>query len=412
MNRAPRLAALALGLAGLVVAAATPAPSAQSSAGQTIYLSGRARLGSAARGDSRGGLAAHGCAAACITAIDAAASAQEGRQLIPPVTGRFLFHPRAGRAEQLDLPLFRAARADREPYTDATLARAIRDGIDSEGKLLSYLMPRFALADTDMASLIAYLKGLDPTRVPGVSATELHFATIITPDADPVKRRGMLDVLEQFFVDRNSTQPGATPQLLPSGKTTYSKMMFKVNRHWELHVWELSGPESTWREQLEHKLAAQPVFAVISGLAGRTWEPVHDFCEREALPCLFPNVDLPPADAERDFHSLYFSRGVLLEADLIGKALLESRMNGAVKRVRQIYRAGDVGEAAAQALAALLQPQGVDVSSRVLNHGANGIVDPDRGLSADDALVFMAASRDLAALPAGRRCRSYICPDS
>jgi len=182
MNRAPRLAALALGLAGLVVAAATPAPSAQSVPARRFYLSGVLGSGSAARGDSRGGLAAHGCARGCINCHRRSGlGTREGRQLIPPVTGRFLFHPRAGRAEQLDLPFVPGARADREPYTDATLARAIRDGIDSEGKLLSYLMPRFALADTDMASLIAYLKGLDPTRVPGVSATELHFATIISP---------------------------------------------------------------------------------------------------------------------------------------------------------------------------------------------------------------------------------------
>jgi len=34
----------------------------------------------------------------------------------------------------------------------------------------------------------------------------LHFATIVTPDADPLKRRGMLDVLEQFF---RPEEPGA-----------------------------------------------------------------------------------------------------------------------------------------------------------------------------------------------------------
>ena len=49
----------------------------------------------------------------------------------------------------------------------------------------------------DMAALIAYLKSLDVRQVPGVTDTVLHFATIVTPDADPVKRAGMLDVLPE-----------------------------------------------------------------------------------------------------------------------------------------------------------------------------------------------------------------------
>src|SRR2546430_13584701 len=48
------------------------------------------------------------------------------------------------------------------------------------------------------------LKGLQVSPSPGVSTSVLHFATIITPDADPVKRRGMLAVMNQYFVDKNN----------------------------------------------------------------------------------------------------------------------------------------------------------------------------------------------------------------
>ena len=37
-----------------------------------------------------------------------------------------------------------------ERYTEATLARAIREGIDADGRALTFLMPRFALGDADM----------------------------------------------------------------------------------------------------------------------------------------------------------------------------------------------------------------------------------------------------------------------
>src|ERR1700694_1528849 len=250
--------------------------------------------------------------------------AKEARSIIPPITGQFLFHPRAGTPEELQLPYIPGARLDREPYTDATLARAIREGLDSDGRPLNYLMPRFALDAADMTSLIAHLRALDHRRVPGVSATELHFATIVASDADPVKRRGMLDVLQQFFQDRNAAPRPIAPTMTTSGNTAYARSMFKVNRSWVLHVWELTGPATTWPEQLDKKLAEQPVFAVLSGLAGKSWAPVAGFCERRALPCLFPNVEEPPADADRNFHTLYFSRGVLLEADLIAAALRDA----------------------------------------------------------------------------------------
>jgi hypothetical protein len=55
-----------------------------------------------------------------------------------------------------------------------------------------------------MAALIGFLKRLDARTLPGVDGTMLHFATIITPDADPVKRQGMLDVLQHYFADKNA----------------------------------------------------------------------------------------------------------------------------------------------------------------------------------------------------------------
>jgi len=61
-------------------------------------------------------------------------------------------------------------------------------------------------------------------------------------------------------------------------------VQFMVHRRWELHVWELTGPESTWSEQLGRRMKDQPVFAVLSGLAARSWAPVHGFCERGTRP--------------------------------------------------------------------------------------------------------------------------------
>jgi hypothetical protein len=81
------------------------------------------------------------------------------------------------------------------------------------------------------------------------------------------------------------------------------------------------------------------VFAVISGLGGSTWEPVQQFCEEQSLPCLFPNVEVPTGHDD-DFYSVYFSRGVLLEAQLIARQLAEP--GESVRKVLQVFWAGDV----------------------------------------------------------------------
>jgi hypothetical protein len=117
---------------------------------------------------------------------------------------------------------------------------------------MSPLMPRFELGDADMAALIDYLKNLDPRRVPGVAGNALHFATIIAPDADPLKRRAMLAVLEQYFAERNARQMSPAPRVRGAHA-------FMVHRRWELHVWELKGEPSTWQEQLRERLTKRGI---------------------------------------------------------------------------------------------------------------------------------------------------------
>lgn len=403
--RARSLVALALVqcalLAALIVpvgkansAPSTP-PATTASAGEAIFQKGVLGSGEPLEATHEGGVNLRGAAAACMNCHRRSGlGSREGNSSIPPITDRYLVHPRVESPEEFDLPYVPGMRTNREPYTEATIARAIREGLDSEGKPLSNLMPQYALNDTDMAALIGYLKHLDRRTATGVTDTVLHFATIITPDADPVKRRGMLDVLKQYFDDKNIFPLGATPPLRSS-----RKMMFMVNRRWELHVWELSGPPSTWHEQLKRYLAEQPVFAVLSGLGGKNWAPVHEFCEQEAVPCLFPNVEVP-VETDQDFYSVYFSKGVLLEAELLARRIRAEAGGKPVKAtttVWQVYRTGDSGERGAEALAAALKGHGIAVSSRALARD-DSVAHALRGISRADVLVLWLRPPDVAAL--------------
>jgi hypothetical protein len=254
------------------------------------------------------------------------------------------------------------------------------------------------LSDADMAALIAYLKSLDRNSIPGVTDKVLHFATVITPDADPVKRRGMLDVMEHYFADKNTFPFPPSPPMRSSGHTLFSKSMYMAQRHWQLHVWQLTGPAATWGKQLERDFAAEPVMAAVSGLGGSNWAPVHQFCERARLPCLFPNAEVPVV-ADQDFYTLYFSRGVLLEADLIADRIRTPGDGPPPRSVLQIYRAGDSGEAAARVLAAALKPQGIAVRSQVLpaGSGVSHLSEALHGGTAD-TLVLWLRPADIAAL--------------
>lgn len=389
-------AGLALAMLLLQLASAATAD-ASGDVGEGIYRRGVAGSGKPIQASRSAGSTVQGAAAACVNCHQRSGlGGKEGRSYIPPVTGRYLFLPRARDGKDLDLAYVEGMRADRDPYTDATLARAIRDGLDSQGRPLSYLMPRYALGDADTTALIGYLKQLDQRHVPGITDTALHFATVITPDADPVKRRGMLDVMQQFFSDRNLRQMGPAPRIMSSGKKVYAKTAQMAHRRWELHVWELTGPPAGWQQQLEQLMAKQPVLAVLSGLGGSDWAPVHAFCEHAAVPCLFPNVEVP-VDRRHDFYPLYFSGGVALEAELIAAAILPPDGRQRPVTVRQVYRAGDSGQVGAAALAAALEGHGAEVSSLALAPGAN-VADALRAGATADALVLWLRPADLAAL--------------
>jgi len=375
--------------------------------GERIYREGELPGGSPLHGERVGAPPVGGSDAACAQCHRRSGLGMvEGTIVIPPISGRFLFRPgqrirrddavHEGGTHLLPTP------PDRPAYDEAALARAIREGIGADGRPLNYLMPRYDLDDATMGDLIAYLRRLSSGRVRGATDTVLHFATIVTPDADPVARDGMLNVLEQYFEEKNSRWIGenVTP-LLQDGRP----IQVRTQRRWQLHVWQLTGSADTWESQLDERLRREPVFAVISGLAGATWEPVHRFCERQAVPCLLPNVDRPVVDPE-GFYSVYFSQGVLLEAQLVAARLAPTPGDGTndgtnKRRIVQVFRQDDIGAAAAARLRETLPRDAVSVD-RAIEHGAGprqlarAVTDTKAG----DTLVLWLRPADLAALPA------------
>jgi ABC-type branched-subunit amino acid transport system substrate-binding protein len=271
----------------------------------------------------------------------------EGQVFVPPVAGTRLFQPREIRRKQLY-----ASRTLRPAYTEESLAYAIRTGIDSSGRPLDAMMPHYMLGDDDLELLISYLKSLSSRISPGVTDTEIHFATVITEGVEPRKRKAMLDVLEAFF---DSKKAETRHEASRAGRSPFHmEWHYQAYRKWKLHVWELNGPADTWRSQLEQHYSRQAVFAVVGGVGGGTWRPIHEFCEQRQVPCLLPNTDLPVV-TETDYYTVYFSKGMALEAQVLAKHLNDERATPVV----QVYRNNERGKTVASEFRRAMKDRGM-----------------------------------------------------
>ncbi len=254
----------------------------------------------------------------------------EGGRLVPPVRWQYLMERGTNYG------------GHRPRYDREGVLRAIREGVGPAGKPLDGLMPRYRLSDEEGEQLLAYLESLTAEMSPGVTPTTLELATVIAPDAEPAQARAMLDVLERYIADKNAQSRGESRRRAVDRKEL--RVMYKGYRDWKLNVWRLEGRPESWGRQLAANYAAQPVFALLSGI-GRDWRPVHEFCEKERVPCLLPNTDLPVVDQKNEW-TVYFSEGLHLEAEIIAAQFGAS----AAPRILQVLRAGEPAEQAAAGL--------------------------------------------------------------
>jgi len=314
-------------------------------AGKLLYLDGRGVSGAVIKATVQGDVPVNGDQVTCQSCHGRSGMGTIESGMIPPgITGPLLFSPDIRTRTQRQRPA----------YTEKTLARAIRKGVDSSGKPLNPLMPRFQLSDSDLAALTAYLRQLGAALSPGSTADSLRVATLIAGDVDPVVAQAELDVIETFVAARNR----GGPQRLRGGH--FPNDIKETYREWSLDIWRVSGAPDTWPAQIEKLYRKQPVFALIGGLAAGSWQPVQEFCKAQQIPCLLPDIDLPPDDVS-DFYSYYYSRGLLLEADIIASTLKSKNLGANTLSIMDSGNARSL--AAATALEQALKKIGAPVKT-------------------------------------------------
>lgn len=391
-------AAVAAVVAVLPSAAAAPpaGDDLRLAAGRRIYREGVLPSGKPVRGVVQGDVTFTGLQASCMTCHRRSGfGASEAGAVAPPVIGEFLYRPVELGGEHTALRRSHGP-GTRPAYTDETLVRAIREGVDPGGRTLAALMPRFELSEADALALVAYLKSLSSAASPGVGESIVHLATVVTPDVAPARRAAFLGVLEAFVRDRNSASRLEDERKTRSGWE--KRREYQAYRRLALHVWELVGPPSSWARQLEQRYRSEPVFALVSGITAGDWRPVHEFCEANEIPCVFPITDLPVV-AEGDYYSIYFSRGLTLQAEALAVHLRDAPPPGPVV---QVFRAEPRGAVPAAAFrAALKADQQVAVVDRVIGDPTPPDASYWRGLISEQrpaALVLWLSTADLAGL--------------
>jgi hypothetical protein len=355
--------------------------------GRQIYREGRLASGEPVKATVIGDVPVEGTQFTCLHCHRSSGlGSSESRIRVLPAAGLDLFRPRS------------SGYRIRPAYTDNSLANLLRTGVDPAGAPVNSLMPTYQLPEPEMGALIAYLKSLSSEISPGVTEDSIHIATVVADGADAAQRRAMLQVLETFFRTKNGETRAETHRA--QAGPFYMEYKNKAYRKWVLHVWDLRGPESGWREQLEKEYDRQPVFAMLSGISSGGWAPVHRFCEDRQLPCLLPNVDSPPVQTQGDFYSLYFSKGLTLEAAVVAADLVrQDRID-----VVQVFRPGSAGaEAAAAFRTAAAKTGRLRVLDQPIKEGTAGL-----GKVSGGAVVLWLDSAGLASLNVAGSSRLYL----
>jgi cytochrome c553 len=310
--------------------------------GARLYFQGLDSKGEPIKGVTRSDIPIDGSQMTCISCHrPSGMGSSEGGTYVPPIAASYLFRDRVPdrrlrneRFKEVYKELqgteffddIRRGRLRPAYETPADIAQALRAGQDTAGRTLNPVMPRYDISDEDVANLTAFLKSNYATYDNGVEAERIHMATIIAGDVPQENADAVTDLVEAYAgwinkaINVNLARPGFSPY--------YRSEFVDSYRRWEPAIWRLTGDSSTWGEQLARYYEAQPAFFVTASLVQGDYSPIADFCDEKKMPCMLPITSLPrETDLEQSF-TLYFSRGLTLEAKALAIFLSESDSTG------------------------------------------------------------------------------------
>lgn len=342
--------------------------------GERIYREGILSDGTPLRGFIRGDVPVDSTVFSCANChTRSGLGSLEGQVASPPVNGPNLFKPRYLYADFVKNTISasrgksRPATAIRPAYTDETLAAALLAGVSATGRDFAPIMPRYDLGNRDMQILISYLKNLSSQVSPGITDTTMHLATIVTDDVSATDRAALLAPLQTLVSINEQRKTQRKDQ-------RFAKMFRMLDnayyRDLSISTWELKGEPETWPAQLEAYYRKEPVFAILSGISHRSWQPIHEFCERHQLPDLFPVTDLPVI-SDTDWYTMYASRGYYGEGETAARYVASQDEPVKKRRLLQIVLQSEQGKALAAGFDAAWKESGSPGSVKTITFAAS-----------------------------------------
>jgi ABC-type branched-subunit amino acid transport system substrate-binding protein len=155
-------------------------------------------------------------------------------------------------------------------YTEQTFADALTYGKDPAGNRLDSSMPRYLIANDDMAALIAYLKRIETDFDPGVSPDRLRIGTLLP-------RSGRLAELGE-----------AMAAVLNAKVKALNDKGGLFGRQVELVIADYTEDRAATLKHAERLFGEQQVFAVVSPLTSGLEQDLGALAERLRVPVVGP----------------------------------------------------------------------------------------------------------------------------
>jgi ABC-type branched-subunit amino acid transport system substrate-binding protein len=196
------------------------------------------------------------------------------------------------------------------PYDEASLVRTIRNGVDPAGNDFEVTMPRYTMADEDMADLVAYLKVIGLEEDPAIAGGRIRVGTVLPMDGQHEGLgKAMRDTIEAVFSEVNAA--GGVH-----------------GRELELVVGGWGGNQDPEIWAAHDLVAKEPVIAMISPYVPNYDGELEALAADNELPVVGPYTVLPPAasrekegDDERDKqYTFYLTAGLALQAEALVEA--------------------------------------------------------------------------------------------
>jgi ABC-type branched-subunit amino acid transport system substrate-binding protein len=172
-------------------------------------------------------------------------------------------------------------RQERAAYTEATLVRALRSGLDASRGRLHPGMPRYRMSDEQAANLVAYLKKLGREVEPGISETTIKVGAALP----------LSGALAQVGEDLKATLAATLAEANERGDT--------YGRRFELVVEDSRGDIAGTRAAHRKLIEQGDVFALAGSYEPRGSVAADEFLRQSEVPLvgpvtLSPYLTLPP----------------------------------------------------------------------------------------------------------------------